>query len=616
MAVAKLARVVGIQAANPEPNRDADVTRDAFSDVGAYRIWLDDKARVDTGSTGSTGTIPPTSSMPPDRSVSTASPTISVIVPVFRPERWYLQRCIESVRAQTYQRWELCLCDDASGSEEISTHLKEAAAADARVKVAVHDSNGGISRASNTALALAGGDFIALLDHDDELTIDALELIAQCASDKPDADVIYSDEDKLDQDGERGFPQFKPDWSPDLLLSYPYLGHLTVVRRRLVEEIGGFRPEMDGSQDYDLMLRATERARAIVHIPQVLYHWRVVEGSAAGDPAAKPWAYDASRRALTDTLTRRKIDGHVEPGPFPGSYHTRRRVSGSPKVSIIIPVRDEAPILRECVDSLDRDPGHENFEIVLVDNDGVGPETRALIDILLERPKIRLLEHPGRFNWSSINNAAAHSCDADLLLFLDDRVTAKGGGWIGALIEQAQRPEVGVVGSRLLYPDGSLEHCGLVLGMDGLAGHLLSRLPGAYAGYMGWAGVVKECSGVSGACMMSRRELFEELGGFDETFAVEFGDVDFCLRLRRAGYRVIFTPHAELVIHESQAERTQALTCDNQAFLHAWGDEIRSGDPFYNENLSRLRTDCSLRPVDEDRRLESMLARLASPSKV
>ncbi len=290
------------------------------------------------------------------------------------------------------------------------------------------------------------------------------------------------------------------------------------------------------------MLRTTERARAISHIPRVLYHWRVVEGSAAGDSAAKPWAYDASQRALTDTLTRRKIDGRVELGPFPGSYHTRRRVNSSPKVSIIIPIRDEASMLRGCVDSLDGDPGHENFEIVLVDNDSVGPETRALIETLAERPKVRLLEHPGGFNWSSANNAAAQSCDADMLLFLNDRVTAKGGGWIGALIEQAQRHEVGAVGSRLLYPDSTLAHCGLVLGMDGLAGHLLSGLPGAWAGYMGWAGVVKECSAVSGACIMSRREVFAELGGFNETFAVEFGDVDFCLRLRRAGYRGIHPP--------------------------------------------------------------------------
>jgi len=632
LAVDMLAGVAGLQDGAEEPDLEVDYGLDAYSDTAAYRTWLHDKAQVESGTWVWTSTddepapdapgagwdpdgglgAPVDMESSPDPAAGPAAPTISVVVPIFRPELWYLQQCVESVRRQVYGNWELCLCDDASGDVEVSRFLKKAAAGDPRIRVAVHDSNGGISRASNTALKMATGEFVALLDHDDELTPDALLLVARRAVEEPEADVIYSDEDKLDRDGQRGFPNFKPGWSPDLLLSYPYLGHLTVIRRTVVEKIGGFRPEMDGSQDFDLMLRATERARAVTHIPRILYHWRVVEGSAAGDPGAKPWAYGASRRALADTLVRRGLDGHVEPGPFLGAYHTRRAVRTDPKVSIVIPFRDQAAMLRTCVDSLFVDSGLGSFEVVLVDNDSVEPETRAVVDVLSEQPGIRLLEHPGPFNWSAINNAAARTCDGDMLLFLNDDVVASGGGWVKALIEQAQRPDVGAVGCRLLYPNGTVQHSGVVLGMHGLAGNLMSGMPGEYAGYMGWSGVVKEFSAVSAACMMSRRQVFEELDGFDEAFAVEFADVDYCLRLRHAGYRVVYTPHAELVHHESHTKGTSGSYHDSRTFLSKWIGDIRRGDPFYNENLSRLESNCAIRPVEEDRRWEKLLSGLAS----
>ena len=592
-----------------KPVHEAPYGLDAYTDTDAYRAWLRDKARVEAQTPVPTGI-----EHEPAADEAAAHPTISVIVPVFRPELWYLQRCVESVVAQTYDKWELCLCDDTSGIPEVSRFLDQAASLDPRIKLSVRASNGGISAASNTALGMVGGEFVALLDHDDELTPDALALVAGRAGGNPEADVIYSDEDKIDHEGQPSFPLFKPDWSPDLLLSYPYLGHLMVIRRRLVEEIGGFRPEMDGSQDFDLMLRATERAHAVIHIPKVLYHWRVVEGSAAGDPDAKPWAYDASRRALADALARREIDGHVESGPFPGAYHTRRAVDNAPKVSIIIPLRDRAPMLRRCVDSLSVDSGHQAFEVILVHTDSVGPETRAVVDTLLQQPRVRVVEHPGLFNWSALNNAAARTGDGDRLLFLESDVVAQGGNWIDALAEQAQRPDVGAVGCRLLHPGGTLEHAGVVLGMQGLTGNVMSGLPRAYAGYMGWAGVVRECSAVSAACMMYRREVFEELGGFDEAYTLELGDVDFCLRLQRAGYRVVFTPHAELVHHRSHSMGTPGSSHDRQAFLGAWSETVRKGDPFYNENLSRLDPYCAIRPVDEDRQWEKLLSGLANSS--
>ena len=632
-AVDMLAGVAGLHDDVEVPDLEVEYGLDAYSDTDAYREWLHDKARVEAGTWVWTAAgdepapdapgarwdpdglgVPVDVARSPDPAQDGAAPTISVVVPIYRPELWYLQQCVESVRRQEYGYWELCLCDDASGDVEVTRFLKKAAAGDPRIKVAVHDSNGGISRASNTALAMATGEFVALLDHDDELTPDALLRVARRALDEPEADVIYSDEDKLDQAGQRSFPNFKSDWCPDLLLSYPYLGHLTVIRRAIIEEIGGFRPEMDGSQDFDLMLRATERARAVAHIPRVLYHWRVVEGSAAGDPGAKPWAYDASRRALADALVRRGLDGHVEPGPFLGAYHTRRAVRTAPTVSIIIPFRDQAAMLRTCVDSLGADSGLGSFEVVLVDNDSVEPETHAVVDALLDRPRVRLLEHPGPFNWSALNNAAARTCDADMLLFFNDDVVANGRCWMKALIEQAQRSDVGAVGCRLLYPNGTVQHSGVVLGMHGLAGNLMSGMPGAYAGYMGWSGVVKEFSAVSGACMMSRRQVFEELDGFDEAFAVAFGDVDYCLRLRHSGYRVVYTPHAELVHHESHTKGTSGSYHDSRTFLRKWISDIRRGDPFYNENLSRLESNCAIRPVEEDRRWEKLLSGLASSS--
>lgn len=535
------------------------------------------------------------------RQLPTDGPRLSLVVPVYRPSLWYFREAVQSVVDQTYQNWELCLCDDGSGDPELTAAMDEMAAGDPRIRAMALEQNGGISRATNKALAAATGEFVVLLDHDDMLDPEALAEIAAVVLAESDVDVIYTDEDKLDELDRPCQPHFKPDWDPDMLLSFPYLGHVTAIRHELIRRIGGFRPEFDGSQDYDLMLRATEQARRIVHIPRVLYHWRVVAGSAAGDSEAKPWAHLASRRAVEDAVVRQGINGEVDGGPFQGAYHVRRRVDGSPTVSVIMPFRDQAALTVACLASLDRSPGYPITEVVLVDNGSTEPETQALRQQLEARPATRVLEYPGPFNWSAINNLAAKTCDTDMLLFLNNDIEAASEGWLHALVELGQRPDVGAVGARLIYPDGSVQHAGVVIGLGGIAGHIFAGMPNGEMGYFGWDLIVKEYSAVTAAAMLVRREVFESLDGFDEAYAVGFNDVDFCIRMRQAGYRILYTPHAKLIHYESVSRGLSGYQRDYQQFLARWFEVVRTDDPFYNRNLGRLEPFCPLRPPDEDK---------------
>lgn len=528
-------------------------------------------------------------------------PLLSVVIPVYRPSIWYFRECVQSVINQTYPHWELCLCDDGSGDPELASVMQAFAATDHRITALALEQNGGISAATNGALAAATGEFIVLMDHDDLMEPDALAELAAAAR-EPEVDIVYTDEDKLDELDRIYQPYFKPDWDPDLLLSYPYFGHVTAIRHDILRRIGGFRSAFDGSQDYDVMLRSSELARRIVHVPKVLYHWRVVAGSAAGDPTAKPWAYAASRRALEDAVARRGIDGTVETGPFMGAYHLRRRIAGTPTVSVIIPFRDQAAMTVACLESLEVDPGYLIHEIVLVDNGSTEPETVVLRRQLNGRPDVRVLDYPGVFNWSAINNLAASTCQTDLLLFMNNDIEARSPGWLAALVEQGQRTDIGAVGARLLYPDGTIQHAGVVLGMEGIAAHLFAGLPSDRHGYFGWDTIVRSFSAVTAACMMVRREVFEEVGGFAEDLPVAFNDLDFCIRLGLAGLRTIYTPHAVLVHHESVSRGLSGYTQDFQRFLTRWADVIREDDPYYNRNLSRFDPYCDFRAPGEDQK--------------
>ncbi|MCU1491575.1 MAG: glycosyl transferase family 2, partial [Acidimicrobiaceae bacterium] len=547
------------------------------------------------------------------------APLISVLVPVWRTPIWALERCVGSVLAQDFADWELVLCDDASDDPELSSALRSLRRSDRRITITSLPVNSGISAATNAALAVARGRFVAFLDHDDELAPEALSRFAAAIEEEPEADVLYSDEDKIDFTGERFDPLFKPEWSPDLLLSFAYLAHLTVIRRELVQELGGLRSAFDGSQDWDLALRATERARKIVHIAEVLYHWRTLPTSTSSGAAAKPWAYEAGLRVIEGALARRGEGGEVTQHPaFPGRYHVRRAIKGQPLVSIIVPFRDEPSLVATCATSLREAPGYDRVELVLVDNGSELPETAELLERLGRESDVRIVQAPGPFNWAAINNAAVREATGDVLLFANNDIEARVPRWLHALLGHAQRPEVGAVGARLLYPDGAIQHAGVVVGLGGIAGHVLRSLPADQPGYNSMAIQTRNCSVVTGACMMVRREVFESVGGFDERLPVAFNDVDFCLQLREKGYLVVYEPLAELVHHESKSRGHTDDLVEGRRILKRWAGLIAAGDPYHNANLSHWRYWCPLSTVQEDERwktyLETSVSTLGSSS--
>ncbi len=451
-------------------------------------------------------------------------------------------------------------------------------------------------------LAKVTGEFVVRLDEGDVLEPNALKAMATLLVAQGDVDVLYSDEDRFSDIEHPVQPYFKPDWDPDLLLSTAYMGHALVIRTALLRDIGGYRSDYDGSHDYDVMLRATEQARQVAHLPQVLYHRRIGENSDAeqfGDSGA---ADEAGRRAVESALARRGIDGVVERGPFRGAYHPRRKVTGTPTVSIIIPFRDQAALTVACLTSLEVAPGHPINETILVDNGSTEPETRALRARLDSRRRTRVLDYPGPFNWAAINNVAAATCRTDMVLFMNNDIEASSDRWLASLVELAQRSEVGAVAPRLLYPDGKVQHAGVVLGLGGIAMHLFAGLPTEQRSYFGWDRVVRGYSALTGACLLIRREVFEQMGGFNESLPVAFNDIDFCIRLGLAGYRLLYTPHAELVHYESVSRGRSGFTTDFATFLTRWWDHLRKDDPAYNPNLGRFAPWCPIRMPGEDER--------------
>lgn len=596
-------------AAFREPGVDDPYPLSASEDRRAYHRWLQERRQpVVVG--GPEDVVPkaPTTKDPKSR-----EPLISVLVPVFKTPMWALERSVGSILRQSFADWELCICDDASDDQELSDFLAQLSRKDSRIRVTSLRENSGISVATNAALELSRGRYIAFLDHDDELTKDALASVATTIARFPEADFIYSDEDKINASGERFDPLFKPDWSPDLLLSFAYTCHFTVVSRALVKQVGGLRREFDGSQDYDLALRATELAQEVVHIPEVLYHWRTLPGSAATDTTAsvaKPWAYDAGTRAIADALERRNEPGEVTQDPlYPGRYHVRREVPGHPRVSIIIPFRDEPKLLATCIETMRRDPGYDNFEFVLIDNNSELPETQALLDRLVEDEDVIVARYNKPFNWSGVNNFGVTKATGEVLLFSNNDIEAHHPGWLQAMLGHAMRPEVGIVGAKLVYPDGTIQHAGVVIGLGGIAGHILRGLPGNRPGYNSTSISTRDCSVVTGACLMTRRAIFDQVGGFEEELAVAFNDVDFCLKVRRQGYLVVYTPLAELIHHESRSRGHTDDLVEHGVIVARWANEIIAGDPYMNKNLSHWRYWCPLATPQEDYRWKTYLER-------
>ena len=516
-------------------------------------------------------------------------PLISIITPVFNTPVSWLEAAVGSVVAQAYENWELILIDDASTDPGTLAALPTLATRDPRIRLTRLRESGGISAASNQGLSIARGEWVGLLDHDDTIEPDALYRTARLLQTHPQADLIYSDEDKLTESGFDA-PLFKPDWSPDFFLSYNYICHFTTLRRALVDEVGGFRTEFDGAQDYDLFLRIIEKTDRIHHIPRILYHWRRSASSTSDNIRRKPKALEAGKKAIDGHLRRRGEAGYVAVDWRTHAYWVKREVTRPQKISIIIPARDAIPLLARCIDSLVEKTSYQEYEIVIVNNDS---ETMGAREYFSHTPH-RLLHFQGPFNFSAINNYAVNETDSPWLLFLNNDVEVIEGEWLSAMIEHVQRPEVGAVGARLLYPNDTIQHAGVVLGVGGIAQHAFRDFGAEDPGVCRQLQVTRNYSSVTGACLLTRREVFEQVGGFDEErLPVTFNDVDLCLKMRQAGYLIVYTPFAKLYHHESATRRRSVEARETDVMRERW-PELLERDPYYNPNLSRERADFSL----------------------
>ncbi len=505
-------------------------------------------------------------------------PTISILLPTYQPRKEWLEQAIASVKAQSYEKWQLCICDDASSESWIREYLQTEAATDPRICVTFRETNGGISAALNGAGELAAGEYVTFLDHDDVLHPFALHYVAE-ACQEDSVDVLYSDEDYLNPSGKRSGPTFKPDWSPELLAVCMYFGHLLVAKRDLVESVGWFRSAYDGAQDYDLALRLVESARKIRHIRRVLYHWRQHPQSTSMNLEAKPYAHDAGYRAVSDTVARREIPGEVENGPIPYTYYIRRPAAPKP-VSLVVCSRDRKRLFTFLEGQ--KRTLYPHVELVVVEH--ITGNGRTLAPLLDGIACIRV-PFEGAFNFSTMNNLGAQAAGSELLVFINDDVTPLRPDWLEVMAGHLLRPEIGAVGGRLLYPSGAIQHAGLVLGLQDSVGH---PGRGSYrADLMYYLQLPRDVSAVTGACLGIRRSVFQEVGGFDPIFPVNYNDVDLCLKVLNSGYRVIVDPRIELTHLECGTRRGGTALAERQRFQEKWGDLLRKGDRFYPDAFAR-----------------------------
>ena len=522
-------------------------------------------------------------------------PLLSVLVPVYNPSPAGLRACIESVRRQLYPHWELCLVDDASSDPAVHDILREYDAADERIRVTYRKHNGHIAAASNTGLETVAGSHVALLDHDDELAPHALFLVAVEVNRHPGAVVIYSDEDKLDTRGRRYAPYFKPDWNPELLRAQNYVSHLGVYSTRAVREAGGFREGFEGCQDWDLLWRVAERAppSGVRHIPHVLYHWRAGHGSTARTVRAKTYSLEAGRRTLAEHVARMGWRAEVVPA-LEGFWRLRYALPDPPPlVSVIVPTRDNHHMLKRCVDGLQHQTAYRPLEILVVDNGTGEPGFDAAIGYGKRGSPVTVVRAPETFNYGALNNRAAAQAKGKVLVFLNDDVAVRRPDWLDEMVSVAVRPDVGVVGAMLYYPDGAIQHAGIVLGVHGVAAHCYAGKLRGHTGQFGRCALAQNLSAVTAACCCLRKSVFEEVGGFEqEHLQVAYNDVDLCLRIEAKGYRNVWTPFAELT-HVESASRGPDTDSENRARLNreseymqrTWGERLRH-DPAYSPNLT------------------------------
>lgn len=524
-------------------------------------------------------------------------PLISVLMPTCETPASFLQEVVASVRAQRYPNWELCICDDASTLPHVRAMLEDLKANDPRIHVTWNAERSGIASSTNAALNLATGEYVAFMDHDDLLHPDALGAVA-AAFERSGADLVYTDHDCIDEQGKRSQPYFKPDWSPDLFTAQMYVGHLLAVRRELVRELGGLRPEMDGSQDYDLVLRCAASGARFAHVPHILYHWRQHAGSTAANASSKPYAHHAGRRAIQDYLDQVKPGAWVGDGVHTFCYDVRYPVDEeSHSASIIIPTRDGLDLLRTCIESLRANTEYRNYELIVVDNGSRDPATLQWLDRMQGDGVLRVLKADVPFNWSVLNNLAAKGARGDVLVFLNNDVEIIDGQWLGRLVEHALREDVGVCGPMLLYGDGTIQHAGVVVGMGGWADHIYKGAQPLHAQrYTASPALRRNVLAVTGACMAVARTRFEQLGGFDETFMVCGSDVELCLRAYRSGLLNIYVPEARLVHHESKTRDPRQI--DENDFVRsaeAYAPYRTDGDPYFHPALDPMSTTPRLR---------------------
>jgi GT2 family glycosyltransferase len=532
------------------------------------------------------------------RSINSFSqkPLFSIIMPVYNPRIDLFIKTLDSVKSQIYEYWELCIADDNSSDTEIRETLEKYGKADNRIKVVYREQNGHISRASNSALELATGEYAVLMDHDDILREDALYEMARAINIKCGADLIYSDEDKIDEWGLHSDPHFKPDWCPDNLLSRNYLGHVCAFKTAQLRDVGGWRVGYEGSQDYDLVLRYTEIYNKVIHIPEVLYHWRIHSESAALSEAVKPYAYRAAQMALAEAMTRRGMDATVDFLDSFRGYKIRFGLQNDKaKVSIIIPSRNKADLLRKCLKSIDKKSTYRNFEIILIDNNSDQKDFFALMKQYSRQSGLdfRCIEDKEAFNFSRLINLGRKHATGEYLVLLNNDTEVISPDWLEALMEQTQRKEVGVAGCKLLYDNDTIQHAGVIIGLGGAAGHVLVGEDRDGPGYFNYVNMLNQYSALTGACFMVRTSVFDEVGGFDESFGTEYNDVDFCLKIIEAGYRNLYVPHCELYHYESMSRGHPHSTSESykkhvkevNLFRKKWKKYVEN-DPCYNPNLS------------------------------
>jgi len=530
-------------------------------------------------------------------------PKISLITPVYNVEPKWLNKCITSVIAQYYQNWELCLYDDASTKSDTIKCLINWQKKDERIQIVFGKKNLNISGASNEAIKIASGEFAGLLDNDDELTPDALYEVVKVLNIDKTIDFLYSDEDKLEMDGTFSGPYFKSDFNLDLFLSNNYLCHFSVIRKTIGDKVGWFRIGFEGSQDYDLFLRIIDHTRNIYHIPKVLYHWRKIPGSTASVYSNKSSANITSINALTEYIKRNNIKGKVFNGQWPGAFRIKRTIVNKSLVSIIILFKDKVELLRKCVYSILNKTDYKNFEIILISNNSIKKKTFDFVEELVKNNNnIRFFEYNVPFNFSKINNWAVEQAKGEYILLLNNDTEVITNEWISAMVEQCQRKEVGAVGARLLFPNNTIQHAGIILGVGGIANNAFWRKHSNDNSYWGNINIIRNYSACSAACLLVKRELYRKVGGLNEEYLkVAYNDIDLSLKIRKQGYLIVYTPFASLYHYESATRgheiskgKSKRLEKESQYMISQWG-ELINNDPYYNPNLTKEKMDFSLR---------------------